>query len=83
MSKEHTDLLEGLVQIDQVGKITPLTQPTGIPGMELRDWFAGKALASMSGYHNTCNSETIAASAYDLADAMMRAREKCNQAGNS
>ena len=43
------------------------------PGMTLRDWFAGMALAGM-----LANSDThiTAATAYDFADAMIAERNK-------
>lgn len=51
------------------------------PGMTLRDWFAGQALAGLCAAHANPaaigfpdNVET-ATKAYDLADAMLRARE--------
>lgn len=52
------------------------------PGMSLRDWLAGQALASipdfseMSSYRiQPGNAEEIATTAYALADAMLKARE--------
>lgn len=55
-------------------------------GMSLRDWFAGQALVCMSssevlvGFNETHTRETVAAaiarSAYELADAMLAARDK-------
>jgi len=51
------------------------------PGMSLRDWFAGKALAGLlardSGieWGNCPTNEHYASRARDLADAMLRARE--------
>ena len=53
-------------------------------GMSLRDWFAGHALAGMAGEYRTAQMytcefdetcESIAKSAYELADAMLKARE--------
>lgn len=53
-------------------------------GMSLRDFFAGQALAGMAGEYRaaqmyTCEfdetCESIAKSAYELADAMLKARE--------
>ena len=53
----------------------------GQVGMTLRDWFAGQALAGLCAAHANPaaigfpdNVET-ATKAYDLADAMLRARE--------
>ena len=50
----------------------------GCPGMSLRDWFAGLAIATMI---NKCedryggwSEDTVAAGCYALADAMLRAR---------
>jgi hypothetical protein len=48
------------------------------PGMTLRDWFAGQALATLISLHENrdggwCESE-VATSAYDMADAMLAAR---------
>ena len=52
------------------------------PGMTLRDWFAGQALAGITANSYTpwtpdaadISDETLAKSAYDLADAMLAAR---------
>lgn len=49
------------------------------PGMTLRDWFAGQALAGYMG-HRWNRTEKLAddaaEEAYRLADAMLREREK-------
>ncbi len=57
------------------------------PGMSLRDWFAGQALAgfvsdaaTLGGFDKSAaelgmnNGEIVAAAAYKLADAMLAAR---------
>lgn len=49
------------------------TQEYHQPGMSLRDWLAGQALASyLTATHHL---DTCAKAAYELADAMLRARE--------
>lgn len=50
----------------------------GAPGMDLRDWFAGKALEGLSGAPQTGNwlPENFAKAAYAFADAMLKEREK-------
>ena len=50
----------------------------GHPGMSLRDWFAGQALAGIAGPHGEGFSlqESDAANwAYEYADAMLKARQ--------
>lgn len=46
----------------------------GSPGMTLRDWFAGQALAGLTG--KTASKEVITSNAYIMADAMLAEREK-------
>ena len=53
------------------------------PGMTLRDWFAGQALAStmrlVTSYESAPGegmAQTFARRAYEMADAMLAAREK-------
>jgi len=49
---------------------------SGLCGMSLRDWFAGQALAGMlSSEHRPDGNKLKADWAYELADAMLRARE--------
>jgi hypothetical protein len=44
-------------------------------GMDLRDYFAAKALMSMGHFYvNAIDNKTIAKYAYEMADAMMEAR---------
>lgn len=50
-------------------------------GMSLREWFAGQALAGMAKvyYHDDdpgVNTEHIAVTAYEIADAMLAERAK-------
>lgn len=45
------------------------------PGMTLRDWFAGHALAGLAAANWTAGSEDLARWAYELADAMLAARK--------
>lgn len=47
------------------------------PGMTLRDWFAGQALAGISwGDAAGGQLRNVAAAVWDMADAMMAAREE-------
>ena len=60
-------------------KFTPPTEfPTAspyAPGMMLRDWFAGQALANAYTNHDT-DPNKIAEWAYHVADAMLAERNK-------
>jgi hypothetical protein len=47
----------------------------GWPGMTLRDWFAGQALAGISAQYGTGDAAMIAVECYEHADAMLKARE--------
>lgn len=50
------------------------------PGMSLRDWFAGQALAATAEIHNGIGVDPrgIAIAAYQFADAMISARALLN-----
>ncbi len=48
-------------------------QEWGVPGMSLRDWFAGQALAGLMA-EGSCFTEDAAKGAYFAADAMIAAR---------
>ena len=54
--------------------------PVGLNhGMSLRDWFAGQALArSLSDgiYTDSGGMKRVAEAAYEMADAMLKARDK-------
>ena len=54
---------------------------TPAPGMSLRDWFAGQALAGMLGTNEGWNAENkqIAQSAYEVADAMLACRKEAGR----
>ncbi len=47
-------------------------------GMDLRDWFAGQALAGLCAnpYNSKFSARAIVDSAYDLADCAMERRKK-------
>lgn len=46
-------------------------------GMTLRDWFAGQVIASVKGWHPADRQGKNAAQiAYEVADAMLAAREE-------
>lgn len=46
-------------------------------GMTLRDYFAAKALAGIASvYHESWTATSAAAAAYELADAMLEARDR-------
>lgn len=50
---------------------------TSVPGMTLRDWFAGQALAeSTREIWSDHKYEVVAKRAYGLADAMLKARNE-------
>lgn len=48
----------------------------GVPGMSLRDWFAGQALAMLANSDVWTNYPDLATRCYAAADAMLAAREK-------
>ena len=59
--------------------------PTVMPhvGMTLRDYFAAKAMQGMAGSHAYCergwDQADLAGQAYEIADAMLKAREVKNE----
>jgi hypothetical protein len=66
------------------------TRPTKVqyPGMSLRDWFAGQALASMIGEVAPVAStregslKVLARQCFDIADAMLAERAALNPEGS-
>jgi hypothetical protein len=50
---------------------------SGVPGMTLRQWYAGMALQGMlsSGFCRDLRCNSVAMQAYDYADAMLAARK--------
>ena len=49
----------------------------GDPGMSLRDYFAGQVLGALAGYGDESDSgKELAQFAYEMADRMLREREK-------
>ena len=62
----------GVVDRGELGAVEPQ------PGMSLRDWFAGQALAGfMANKHHRLDfaADSDAVFAYKIADAMLRARQ--------
>lgn len=54
------------------------------PGMSLRDWFAGQALAGMASLEqNIGEARTVAMDCYALADEMIRASNHCSDCGRN
>lgn len=53
------------------------SQNVPLPGMTIRDWFAGQALAGLTARSSTVGAplRSFASDAYKLADAMLDARE--------
>jgi hypothetical protein len=56
----------------------PNPHRTDLTGMTLRDYFAAKAVQGIcaSGPSEDWTNDQLAAEAYELADAMLKAREK-------
>lgn len=72
------------VQPDNGGPASPMCMPTAagtgvVYGMTLRDYFAAKAMQAMASSPEHCSDgwahSDIAIQAYELADAMLRARD--------
>ena len=57
----------------------------GEPGMTLRGYFAAKAMQGMAGSHRYCehgwDQADLAAQAYEIADAMLKARDVKHEQG--
>lgn len=52
-------------------------QMTTRPGMSLRDWFAGQALIALGHTSNNWpEDQRVAVRCYEVADAMLKARER-------
>ena len=74
-----------MTKIDDGGPAFPapkhVAQPGGnvervLPGMTLRDYFAGQALAGISGRRWSGTMEEEAAECYEIADAILLVRAK-------
>ena len=55
----------------------PYDRTKELPGMDLRDWFAGLAMEGI--IYEGVTPEQTAKAAYRMADAMMKARENKNE----
>lgn len=51
-----------------------LPDPTFIPGLELRDWFAGMALQGLLANNKHLNPVEIAIESYEIAQRMLEVR---------
>ena len=71
----NTDVGPAFPNKDELGNM--------IPGMSIRDWFAGQALAGlMAGYQSgPMGIDACAQVAIETADAMLRARERGQEGG--
>lgn len=69
MSKDGGPAFPGMDYINQAGKVNP-------PGMSLRDYFAAAALTGIMNTPNDLLWTVVASQAYDLADAMLKERER-------
>lgn len=59
---------------DDGGPAFPVPDTSG--GMSLRDWFAGQAMARI--VHGRGMFHAVAKESYQMADAMLKAREEVN-----
>jgi hypothetical protein len=63
---------------DNGGTAFPVPESYGTRlGMSLRDWFAGQALVGLCAYDET--PEGLARASYQVADAMLKARDTTNE----
>lgn len=56
-----------------------LPDPTFIPGLTLRDWFAGMALQGLLASDKKLHITDACSQAYELADLMLEARDADDQ----
>lgn len=73
---EANETVTQTVIIEGTSYCLPVTQSVAKPGMSLRDWFAGQALASRGMYGANVREKEVAAECYAIADAMIAEREK-------
>jgi hypothetical protein len=63
--------------VSEMGKVRSINE---VDGMDLRDYFAGKALSVLykqfSEFEDGFNCSEVADASYQMADAMMKAREE-------
>jgi hypothetical protein len=67
------------IQVSKMSDGSLKAERVGTPGMSLRDWFAGQALALIDGNLSrreaNLSHEAIGKEAYAIADAMLAARK--------
>lgn len=63
------------MSVNDGGPAFPATYPCGPSGMTLRDYFAAKAMQGMLAASEPYSTEELARYGYEVADAMLAARE--------
>ena len=69
---EHTEVVTRMQQLGEISTEQLLECTKQLRGISVRDYFAAKAMQNYIG--DDCTPDAIAKAAYEMADAMLKAR---------
>ena len=72
LTYEHTEVVTRMKQLGEISTEQLLKYTKQLRGISVRDYFAAKAMQNYMG--DDCTPDAIAKAAYEMADAMLKAR---------